>query len=197
MQAGRFEGFLAAGGDPALQWLAWRDRLSETRAASRGVAAKMPAGPADGGAPLLLVAEPGEPASLEAAVWFSTAVLPLIRQRRAGARLRVAHPRPDIAFEGLSGVEPGRPEDLLAPQALADCVAGVVPPGSATQGLPELVGRLAGRIELVVSVSVARTLGLSGAELRLCDDSPAALAEACCRLIEDRLDVRGGEGGGV
>lgn len=178
-ERGELEAFFGAGGNAAYEWLGGLTVEEAQGAARRAPAARassppIPASPRP--APVfLLEAEPGDPQSRRAAAYFRSKVLPLIRQRFAGARLAVAGP----GAAGSAGGPDGGPRVVIRLNE---------DPG----GSPETAGgeaRASGGGDEpgpgpLASLSLEGANGAPAREVLVDTGSPPRIARLCCRLLE-------------
>ncbi len=187
---GRLDSFLDQGGSPELEWLGWRSLSPEWTATSDG--AEKSFEPERAQLSLLLAGEIGTSQSPEAALFLAERVLPLVRQRYAGVRLLVAGNSSHLEGTAFSETESVllRPvlSELLGSDLLDSCAAVVAPPGSDPACLRASQFLIANRLPLVASrKALAADPRVCGGSLPA--DSPAEIAAACCRLIEEKRAV--------
>ena len=122
----------------------------------------------------------------DAARWFATEVLPLVRRRLAGARFRIVGRNPEGLAElaDLPGVELVGPVDVLADE-LGRADVAVIPIRFGAGTRLKVVEAMANRLPMVSTTLGCEGIAVSdGVELLIADDAPA-FAAACVRAATD------------
>lgn len=141
---------------------------------------------------LLFVGRLGYDANVEALEWFVAHVLPLLRQRGTGARLRVVGAEAGPRVERLVGPDVelvGRVPDVGVEYAAAQAV--VVPVRTATGVQMKLIEALSVGSPTVSTPVCAQLAGAGATEACLVADTPAQWADAIERVLASP-DVRAG-----
>lgn len=157
-----------------------------------------PRPPAAGGPVLLFPGRMSHPPNVDAAVWFTHAVFPLVRRRHPDARLVLAGENPPPAVTALARVEgvtvTGSVPDMRPHFAEASAVVVPLRIGSGARN-KILEAWSCGRPVVSTAIGAEGLDAADGRDLRLADGAPAFAAAVCAVLERPDEAARLVEGG--
>lgn len=139
-----------------------------------------------GACSLVMIANYGTDQNVDAATFAATDVLPLLRERVPGARLRLVGRRPDrlVGWRGVAGLDVVGPVESVAGE-LAGAHAVLVPIRFGGGTRLKVVEAFAYGVPVVSTTAGAEGIDATDGEQLLLGDSPAALVAAVLRLLDD------------